>query len=251
MRRNWTREELVLAMSLYCRLPFGKFHKKNPEVIRLSEAIDRTASAVAMKLGNLASLDPYHQERGVKGLSGASDLDEEIWEEFHTDWAKLAEESELLCEQFKLERVDEEKESQYQERATETERTVKVRIAQRFFRDAVLASYETQCCVTGISLRSLLIASHILPWSSHPEYRVNPSNGLCLNVLHDKAFDCGFITFDEEYRLILSANLREATSNQVLNESFLPFEGQAIRLPEKFRPEGEFLGFHREQVFLG
>ena len=152
MSRNWNREELILAMSLYCRLPFGKFDQHNPDVIQLSEAIDRTPSAVAMKLCNLASLDPYHQERGVKGLKGASNADREIWAEFHADWETLAEESERLRTQFHLASETVEEESANQERETETERTVKVRLAQRFFRDAVLASYETQCCVTGISM---------------------------------------------------------------------------------------------------
>jgi len=62
MARNWTRDELILAMSLYCRLPFGKFHKGNPEVIQLAESIQRTPSSVGMKLCNLASLDPVQQE---------------------------------------------------------------------------------------------------------------------------------------------------------------------------------------------
>jgi len=250
MPRRWTREELLLAMSLYCRLPFGKFHQHNPEVIRLAEAIDRTPSAVAMKLGNLASLDPYHQERNIKGLGNASNLDEEIWNEFHADWETLAEESEVLREQYQLQTDPAEPDTPDQQRQTETQRTVKVRLVQQFFRDAVLASYDTKCCVTGISLKSLLVASHILPWRTHPEQRVNPANGLCLNALHDKAFDRGFITLDEDLRLVLSKDLRDATSNEVMRESFLPFEGQVIQLPEKFRPEGEFLEFHRDNVFL-
>jgi predicted restriction endonuclease len=251
MPRRWPREELLLAMSLYCRLPFGKFHQHNPEVIRLAEAIGRTPSAVAMKLCNLASLDPYHQERDVKGLGNASNLDREIWAEFHADWEKLAEESGLLLERYQLPTDIEQPAPPDEDRETETQRTVKVRLVQQFFRDAVLASYDTRCCVTGISLKSLLVASHILPWSTHPEHRINPANGLCLNALHDKAFDRGFITLDEDLRLVLSTELHDATSNKVLKESFLPFEGQSIQLPEKFRPAGEFLEFHREEVFRG
>jgi hypothetical protein len=47
-----------------------------------------------MKLVNFASLDPVHQSRGVKGLSGASKGDREIWEEFTLNWATLGVESE-------------------------------------------------------------------------------------------------------------------------------------------------------------
>ncbi len=45
--------------------------------------------------------------------------------------------------------------------------------------------------------------------------------------------------------------LKEALSNRVLAESFQPYEGQVMRLPDKFRPLPEFLARHREEVFLG
>lgn len=100
MRKNWTRTELILAMNLYCKLPFGKFDKVNSQVIELSNILERTPSAVAMKLSNLASLDPFHAERGVKGLSGASKGDRAVWQEFHSDWKTLAAESEILLSQM-------------------------------------------------------------------------------------------------------------------------------------------------------
>jgi hypothetical protein len=50
-RKNWTRDELVVAFNLYCRISFGRIHKSNPEIIRISEKIKRTPSAVAMKYG--------------------------------------------------------------------------------------------------------------------------------------------------------------------------------------------------------
>jgi len=36
----WTREELILAINLYCKLPFGKLHRLNPQVIQLSGLIN-------------------------------------------------------------------------------------------------------------------------------------------------------------------------------------------------------------------
>lgn len=134
---------------------------------------------------------------------------------------------------------------------TETSRRVRVRLAQRFFRKSVLASYNGQCGVSGINLSPLLIASHILAWSRFPEHRADPRNGICLSRLHDAAFDRGLIAFDESYRLILSKALHDAISNSVLNEAFKRFEGKALRLPDKFRPGMSFLAIHREDVFLG
>ena len=249
-RRNWNRSELILVMNLYCQLPFGKFHNANPEVIELAKAIDRTPSSVLMKLCNLASLDPHHQQRGVKGLTSTSKLDKDVWGEFHSNWERLAEESELLRENLGLSSPDK-TESDISEfkGSTEGKKLVSVRLAQRFFRKTILACYESRCCVTGISIPSLLIASHVLPWSLYPERRVDPRNGLCLNVLHDKAFDRGLISFDEQWQMLLSKELQEATTNKVLSQSLLPFEGRSIQLPEKFRPDPQCLEIHRSTIF--
>ena len=66
--RPWSRDELVVAMNLYCKLPFGQLHERNPVIIKLAEQIGRTSGSVAMKLCNFASLDPVQQARGIKGL---------------------------------------------------------------------------------------------------------------------------------------------------------------------------------------
>jgi putative restriction endonuclease len=69
---RWNRDELKLAFHLYCQLPFGRLHHRNPEIIELAGRIGRTPSALAMKLVNFASLDPVITASGRKGLSGAS-----------------------------------------------------------------------------------------------------------------------------------------------------------------------------------
>lgn len=251
--RYWERNELILAMNLYCQLPFGKLHKNNSDVVALANAINRTPSSVAMKLCNLASLDPVHRQRGVKGLAGASKCDRAVWKEFHDDWGKLSGESEALREKMlpetDSESVGPEKLHVY---AGETDEvaSVRVRRAQRFFRRSVLASYDSKCCISGIDLTQLLIASHILPWSKHPEHRANPRNGFCLSRLHDAAFDQGLITFDEEFRLVLSSSLIEATTNETMKVSFLAFEGKSITLPGRFSPTEEFVKMHRETIFV-
>jgi hypothetical protein len=80
--RRWTEDETRQALTLYGRLEFGQFHQHNPDVIALAHAMDRTPSSIAMKLGNLASLDPAITGTGRKGLEGASKLDRRIWAEF-------------------------------------------------------------------------------------------------------------------------------------------------------------------------
>ncbi|MFN2475341.1 MAG: hypothetical protein ABR526_03250 [Chthoniobacterales bacterium] len=83
--RMWSRDELVVAMNLYCKLPFGQLHERNPVIIQLASKLHRTSGSVAMKLCNFASLDPVQQARGIKGLSGTSAGDRAIWDEFNRD----------------------------------------------------------------------------------------------------------------------------------------------------------------------
>ncbi len=93
---RWTREQLLVAFKLYCQLPFGKLHSRNPEIIRYSKLIGRTPSALAMKLTNIASLDPVITSSGRRGLTGASITDKKMWEEMQNNWEVFAEESERV-----------------------------------------------------------------------------------------------------------------------------------------------------------
>jgi putative restriction endonuclease len=262
--RGWTYNELLLAFNLYCRLPFGLYHHRNPEVIALSELIDRTPSAVAMKLTNLASLDPRHQSRGVKGLSNTSRADREAWKEFTGDWEKTVWESEILLAKLKKQALDEQaatlelmEDSDNSETwvgpnidATQIERVTRVRVGQRFFRCTILASYRSQCCICRIPIPSLLIASHIIPWRDREDLRLNPHNGLCLCALHDKAFDAGLLTVDEQYRVVIARQIKDYLPNEGIETGLIQHHGRGILLPDKFVPEQEFLQYHSTKIFL-
>jgi hypothetical protein len=265
--KPWTHDELMLAMNLYCKLPFGQLRHGNPLIIEVAQKLGRTPSSLSMKLCNLASLDPYHQSRGIKGLSGASRADREIWEEFTSDWEQLGVASEeklqlllgqpeevKLASSFIKIRIARQPTiklpSAEPSGPTETAVTTKARLGQRFFRQSVLASYNSRCCITGNPIPELLVASHILPWSKYPEHRLNPQNGLCLAHTQDAAFDKGLITFDENYRLVFSRYLQEFMPNEALVRNFLAYEGKQIEMPDKFLPGADFMLKHREEVFL-
>jgi len=68
MSRSWTEHELLIAMNLYYRLPFGQCNSRNKLVNEVARKMDRTSGSISRKLGNIASLDPRHQarEEGVK-----------------------------------------------------------------------------------------------------------------------------------------------------------------------------------------
>lgn len=246
----WTRDELVLAINLYCKLPFGKMHKGTPEIIKFAELIGRTPSSIALKLGNFASFDPTLKERGIKGASNASKLDKQVWDEFYNNWdAALIASEELLAKQkhstlAKLNSIDL---SDLPSEGKEKERLVKIRINQSIFRTVILATYNNACCVTGINNPELLIASHIVPWSKDEKNRLNPMNGLCLNALHDKAFDNGLITISaEDYKIRISSKLKKKNSPEIIEYNFIKLEGAIIQLPDKFLPSKELLKTHND-----
>lgn len=251
-RKDWTPEQVKLAFHLYCQLPFGRLHQGNPEVIALANLIERSPSAVAMKLVNFASLDPVITASGRKGLSGASKLDRAVWDQFHADWEGLVLEANRIRQALGDPAADNDLEVENPV-ADFTGRTraqlVQQRIGQTFFRRTVLSSYHDRCCITGLSEPRLLLASHIVPWGQDKANRLNPRNGLCLSALYDRAFDQGLITLDEDWRVVLSTALREPTPP--LQKHFQSVEGQKIELPERFSPDPKLMQRHREQVFLG
>ncbi|MCE9609561.1 MAG: HNH endonuclease [Chthoniobacter sp.] len=239
-------------MNIYCKLPFGKLHARNPTIISLAEHLDRTPGSVAMKLCNFASLDPVHAARGVSGLTGASQGDREVWQEFNKDWEARAFESERMIAELRGESVEksaEINEADLPREGLERERVVKQRVNQYFFRSAVLAAYDRRCCITGLAVPELLIASHVVPWSVNKAARVNPRNGLCLNALHDRAFDRGLITLTPDFRIAVSPKIRSKTDGLLTKRWILDFEGKEIRLPERFLPDAEFVAWHRDNVF--
>ena len=248
-RRNWTRKQLLVAFMLYCQLPFGKLHSRNPEIVKYAELIGRTPSALAMKLSNIASLDPVITSTGRKGLKGASILDQEIWDEMQNDWERFVEEAVQSLNEISGEQIEKitgiEKESYIgKTRLVET----KARVGQNFFFFSVMSSYNEKCCISGLAHPSLLVASHIIPWKDDETQRLNPRNGLALSMLHDKAFDLGMITIDENMRVVVSHKYIDE-GDGFYNQSIKSFDGKLITLPEKFFPELSFLEFHRENIF--
>lgn len=250
----WTKEQIKLAFHLYCQLPYGRIHGRNPEIMALAKVIGRTADAVAMKMLNIASIDPAITSSGRAGLGNASALDRAVWDEFHADWERLAIECQLLRQQLDKTAIDEselENDVLIPDDFTGETRQVLTtqRIKQHFFRRAVLSSYRGRCCMSGLSDTRLLIASHIVPWSADKANRLNPSNGLCLSAIHDRAFDKGLISLTEDWRVLLSNELRQR-EDAFVKAVFLPLENQPIEMPEKFKPNDQFMSHHRASVFL-
>ncbi|MBR1806655.1 MAG: hypothetical protein IJ774_09775 [Selenomonadaceae bacterium] len=239
-QRLWTRDEEIIVFNLYCKIPFSRSSKNHPEVKRIAELIGRTPSAVNMKIGNLGSFDETLKARGIKGLENASKLDAQIWAEFNNHWDELAFESERLIAALQNKR---------DELPVAGEKSVARReINQDFFRRAVLASYQNACCVTGLNISELLTASRIKSVGNEGEL-TNPANGLCLNTLHDRAFDLGFITVTPDYKIHVATDISDAYDNAAVEKFFRAYDGQEITCPEKFSPLKNFLEYHNDVIF--
>jgi putative restriction endonuclease len=239
-RQRWTRDELLLAFNLYCRTPFGRLHHRNPDIIALVRAIGRTPGSVAMKLCNFASLDPAQQARGIRV------------HEFAHDWGALAAESEDARERLRLrfQTVEDAEPSTVLAGPTDVARTVRVWRVQGLFRATVLASYDFTCAISGINVPDVLVASHIIPWSREESRRLDPRNGIALSALHDRAFDRGLISVDENLALVVSRRLHVAHPTDIHRSALLDIEGRRLRLPSRFKPDPEALAWHRAHVFL-
>lgn len=254
-RKLWTRDELILALNLYLKLPFGKLHAGTPEIIHLANLIGRTAGSVAMRLNNFASVDPYHQQRGIGGLPGGRKQVEPIWNEFIGNKDELLFESERILAE-REHRTIEDKFSNVLEGTENLKgeykvREVKTRVNQNIFRQIVIANYSGKCAVSGIDIPDLLVASHIIPWSKNEEERLNPENGICLSPLYDRAYDKGYIAINEKFEILLSNDLKKKSKEEYYLKCFSSLAGSKIILPNKYYPKKDFLQFHLDKIFKG
>lgn len=251
-KKNWTREETIVAFNVYCKIPFKSSSKTNPTIIKYANIIGRSPSALNMKVGNFGRLDPELRKQGIVGLGNGSKLDEVVWNEFKGNWEKLAFESEQLIAKFQDKQVEEIQEIDLKElpEGKERETIIRARVNQSFFRSTILSSYNFKCCITGLLIPDFLIASHIKPWAKDKENRINPHNGLCLNPIHDKAFDRGFISISPEYKVLVSNYFQEYSKEQAVNDFFFKYQNHKIELPDRFLPSEEFLDYHQNHIFI-
>lgn len=123
----------------------------------------------------------------------------------------------------------------------ERETIIKSRVNQGIFRDIMLNKYK-HCCLCGITNQNLLIASHIKPWSkSDKNEKLNEYNGLLLCSIHDKLFDLGYISFNDDGTILISNELNN--NDRILSNIN---ESNKIEITEDFIP---FIRYHRENIF--
>jgi len=122
----------------------------------------------------------------------------------------------------------------------------KTRPWQRAWSDRVKNNYGYVCAMCNVATPDFLIGSHIVPVGKDKENRMNPSNGLCLCVLHDRAFDKGYVTVSDDDLIAFSVRLNE---DQTLKEQLRASTRRELRKPKFYIPETAFFKFHRLSIF--
>jgi len=238
----WTRDETLVAFNVYSTTPFGRLHARNPEIIHAAAALGRTPDALAMKCCNLASLDPQLNARGVQGLSKVSRIDRDVWNEFQNSPAAIGFESEMARE--RLGAAETPPEIEFDSTGIEgldRPAMTKARIHQAFFRRMILSGYRDACAVCTLPIRKLLVASHIIPWAADTSLRLNPTNGICLCVLHDKAFDRHLLSISADYTIHIHAAVSKHQPNPAAQQHLLAYHHQPLHLPDRWHPNPELL----------
>ncbi len=125
--------------------------------------------------------------------------------------------------------------------------TIKTRgSAQRAFAGAVKANYEYRCAITGIVTKDFLVASHIVPWSEDQSVRLDPSNGICLSLLVDRAFEKGYLLIEDD--LTIRIDWGRVGEDQTLRGQLEPYDGQKLSVPRHGAPQPEYLRRRRALV---
>lgn len=123
---------------------------------------------------------------------------------------------------------------------TEITAKTKIRINQSVLREYVLSLYNNECALCNINKSDLLICSHIKPWSIDDENRLNPSNAICFCVLHDKLFDKGYFSIDNNYRIIFGAKADSQIKGLM--------KGLRFKKPTDYLPDTSFLNYHYDEI---
>lgn len=249
MEKNWTRDETIIAFNVYCKIPFKESSKTNPVVIKYAKILRRSPSALNMKIGNLGRLDPMLKAQGITGLVHGAKIEQEVWDEFYANPDKLAYESECLIAKFSQRNVEDVANIDTTNLPEGKERIaiVKQRVNQSFFRSAVLSSYNSRCCISGINTPELLESFHIVDWAEDNTNRTNPENGLCLNVLFHKAYDKHLLGITPDFKIVISEKMLSDIEEQNFKLYLNNLNGQKIMLPNRFYPKREFLDLHYQK----
>lgn len=215
----------------------------------MAEILELPIGSLVLRMRNFQFLDPGVTGEGKKGMSHVAKMDKEIFAKFQNDWGELATRAEEIVG---LALFDGTPEQGAKQLSSLTDRN-KVNRERHFFRASVLTSYDNKCCITGLTLPTMLRASHIKPFNKcrSSSERTDPHNGLLLNVFHDWVFDRGLITITKDYKIWVSQVVKDYANDDFTKSCLVDLEGTKIILPRNFVPAPDCLEYHNDVIFKG
>jgi hypothetical protein len=111
--------------------------------------------------------------------------------------------------------------------------------AQRAFAERVKRNYGYRCAITGVSSREFLVASHIVPWGADESSRLDPSNGICLSTLVDRAFDTGYLRIGVDSTV--SIDIARLERDPAMYDLLAPMHGSKLARPLADPPSPQHL----------
>lgn len=247
--KNWSRDEVILALGVYAITPATKINQKNKTIQELAELLGRTPGAVSFKLSNLLELDK-HRRGGPKGFSNFSKTDREVMCRYsvegdpgnlkldllHDTLAELCNErSSPFYIPAKLRALRESLVIEAPPIGKEVLIITKARLNQSYFRSSVLANCEDRCVITDCNIPSLLEAAHILPWAVSSDARMEISNGISLIPLFHKAYDQNLLGITADGEVKISKKLLQS-GDELFRSFMVEVEGKKLRLKDYRTP---------------
>lgn len=144
----------------------------------------------------------------------------------------------------KKDKIIQEYEEGIRKGATFSERKVKTRNFQQAFRNILLECYQSKCAMCDVDDGQFLRGCHVVPVSKDIKIASYPTNGICLCVLHDVAFENGLISISDQYEVIVTKSFKPKSS--ILATAISDLNGKKIRMPIKYIPDKTYLKKHRE-----
>lgn len=124
------------------------------------------------------------------------------------------------------------------------EQLIQSRVGQGEYRKKLLEDCMF-CPITDVNDERLLVASHIKPWAKCNDVeKIDPNNGFMFTPTYDKLFDRGFISFDDDKRMLVSPWISPMNQKR-LNI----YEGKKVEKLQLNDKRKQYLIYHRENIF--
>ena len=251
MREKWTDEEMILTLYIYLTHDSEDLHKYSKFLIDFTDKLNeftgnkRTPSSIEMRISNYKSVDPNYYKTGL--ANGGKSV-KYFWDKYNNqivlmeklylnffDKTKLIIDEESKKELDEIEKTAEYKNINIDDKDGYIETMINLRngAIQRIFRQNLLVEFNNKCALCDINNRSILISSHILPYSKciKKEDMINHNNGLLLCPNHDALFDKKLITFNDDGKIIISKNIDKRlygdlnlNTETYINKKYLNYE---------------------------